>query len=411
MALFRNHIKQLHKPKQVEKELRKQHTDPLVNEKILLFRDKRKVELTRQNWSQLPDAVCALANCEALSLAHNNLSDLPNDLAKLNKLVALDLSDNHLFELSKAVYRLTCLKTLSAVNNQIFDLPRSLRKLAGSMESLNLCHNRLPVMPSSLFTLANLRILRLTDNIIQAVPADIGKLTLLTELHLCNNKIRQVASEIGLLKQLRVLMIRNNEISRLPVGIGRLLVLGILGFDGNPLKFPPPDVMKGSIAEIQSYLRGADSEILVDSDTEEKEKEKGLRVRIRQRANSIRSPHKSLTHSKPYEVNQLAKIPIGEELSPESLEVREGGTVEVPLRPHLRAKRREKRRSTPNVSLDLRELVLVDETSVPLMNDGVLSPGRVEPSSPTKPKVLVLKKEAAINRPPIAKPESNLQEY
>ncbi len=94
------------------------------------------------------------------------------------------------------------------------------------------------------------------------MPPEIGQLTLLTKLKLDNNQLTALPAEIGQLTQLTSLSLSRNKLTALPPEIGLLVNLKEpteswegLQLGNNPLKSPPPEIIKQGTKAILAYLQ------------------------------------------------------------------------------------------------------------------------------------------------------------
>ncbi|KAG9294684.1 hypothetical protein G9A89_008163 [Geosiphon pyriformis] len=99
---------------------------------------------------------------------------------------------------------------------------------------LSIAYNKLKILPSSLFQLANLQILHIHSNELISLPPQIGLLTSLRELDLHANQITRIPQQISLCTQCNWVNLEKNQISYLPVEIFLLRQLRQLRLDGNP---------------------------------------------------------------------------------------------------------------------------------------------------------------------------------
>jgi len=189
------------------------------------------------------------------------------------------LNDNELTFLPNAISKLTNLRVLSACNNRLHTLPEM---LSTSLEILDLRVNRLVSIPECVSKLCNLVTLRAGHNLIETLPEDMWDMSSLKRLELNNNHIAVFPDTIADIRSLRVLMLaRNrltkisddfctsqwlrrslrvlwlhgNELRRLPRHIGLLENLRVIRTDSNPLRSPPPGIVRAGIKQIRKYIK------------------------------------------------------------------------------------------------------------------------------------------------------------
>lgn len=83
-------------------------------------------------------------------------------------------------------------------------------------------------IPEEVFSLYNLRELRLTGSHLQTINQNIGQLHELRFLYLNKNSILYLPESVGFLKKLKILDLSRNPLDRLPNSIGNLTQLEVL---------------------------------------------------------------------------------------------------------------------------------------------------------------------------------------
>lgn len=101
-----------------------------------------------------------------------------------------------------------------------------------NLDTLNLGHNRLSVLPPVLFKL-KITSLNIDSNGIDEIPREIGEISTLKILKIGRNHIRSLPAEIALLSNLEILEAENNQLTTLPVKIRDLRNLKTLDLKDN----------------------------------------------------------------------------------------------------------------------------------------------------------------------------------
>jgi GTPase SAR1 family protein len=175
-----------------------------------------------------------LTDLTELSLSQNQLSDI-SPLKKLTSLTLLYLSSNQLSDISP-LKKLTSLTKLYLYNNQLSDI--SLLKELTSLTQLNLAYNQLSDI------------------------SPLKELTSLTILDLSDNQLSDI-SPLRDLKKLNGLNLICNPIENLPPWITDFNIKiqwaenstdGYITFYDNPLKTPPPEIVKQGKEAIKNYF-------------------------------------------------------------------------------------------------------------------------------------------------------------
>ncbi|KAK6601046.1 Leucine-rich repeat-containing protein sog2 [Botrytis cinerea] len=109
---------------------------------------------------------------------------------------------------------------------------------------LALSHNEIQTFPARFAECTSLRYLNLRNNIIREFPPAICQLNFLEILDLGRNKLRTLPPDIINLSSLKVLSVQRNRIEELPLCVADMTSLQILKLDGNPLRFPPKEILQ-----------------------------------------------------------------------------------------------------------------------------------------------------------------------
>ncbi|RFU27798.1 hypothetical protein B7463_g8535, partial [Scytalidium lignicola] len=115
------------------------------------------------------------------------------------------------------------------------------------IERLALSHNQIFSFPARFSECTSLRYLNVRSNLIREFPQAICELTSLEILDLGRNKLRILPPELAKLTSLKVLSIQRNRVEDLPLFLADMSSLQVLKLDGNPLRFPPKEVIQAPV--------------------------------------------------------------------------------------------------------------------------------------------------------------------
>ena len=184
-----------------------------------------------------------LSAIDSLSLRGAGLTALKaDDFSGLTGLTKLNLSDN----------------MLSSLPDGLFDDLKALTwlHLAGNPPWSNEAGNQLTSIPSELFTLSNLEVLRLEFNQLSGeIPTELSNLTNLKELRLYYNALSgEIPTELGTLSNLINLYLWNNQLSgEIPTELGNLANLKSLRVGENQLSGSIPSEL-GNLANLEQLV-------------------------------------------------------------------------------------------------------------------------------------------------------------
>jgi len=121
---------------------------------------------------------------------------------------------------------------------------------------LDLSYKKLVCIPSEVLVLSSLKELYLANNKIDKLNDELFvKLPSLQWLDLRNNCITKVPCNVGKHKFLQNLLLECNNVKELPAELGMVKSLSGLSLRGNPLSYPPPNVVNKGVLEIKNFLK------------------------------------------------------------------------------------------------------------------------------------------------------------
>ena len=154
--------------------------------------------------------------------------------ARIDRFDRLDIRKQNITILPDSIGSLTNLRILNLDKNQLTALPESIGNLT-NLTSLNLMENQLTILPESIGNLTNLNSLVLDYNQLAKLPETIVNLTKLEFLTIDYNRLINLPPKIGNLIHLNLLYLESNQITELPNSISDLTSLETLDLDKNLL--------------------------------------------------------------------------------------------------------------------------------------------------------------------------------
>ncbi|XP_026999992.1 leucine-rich repeat and calponin homology domain-containing protein 2 isoform X1 [Tachysurus fulvidraco] len=193
----------------------------------------------------LDDAACS----GVLNISGRKLRDYPGLSYDLTDTTHADLSKNRFGEIPPEVCMFAPLESLNLYHNCIKMIPEAIVNLQ-MLTYLNISRNQLSVLPKFLFSLP-LRVLVVSNNKLLSIPDDIGKAKDLMELDISCNEIQVLPTQMGKLHALQELNIRRNCIQVLPDELSDLPLIR-LDFSCNKITEIPPSYRK--LCQIQHII-------------------------------------------------------------------------------------------------------------------------------------------------------------
>lgn len=109
------------------------------------FTNLKDIDLSDNQIQKFPKSLLN-ERIKKLKLSSNKFSKLPNEIRKMNKIIYLDLSFNEITELPEEICELTELRTLDLTGNKLVSLPKDFAKLC-KLQTLNLNGNPIGDVP------------------------------------------------------------------------------------------------------------------------------------------------------------------------------------------------------------------------------------------------------------------------
>ncbi|XP_051490819.1 leucine-rich repeat and calponin homology domain-containing protein 1 isoform X2 [Apus apus] len=218
------------------------------------------------------------AHAGGLNLSGRKLKEFPRSAAALSHdlsdTVRADLSKNRLTEVPTELCHFVSLETLNLYHNCIKIIPDAIINLQ-MLTYLNLSRNQLSSLPACLCGLP-LKVLIASNNKLGSLPEEIGQLKQLMELDVSCNEITALPQQIGQLKSLKELNVRRNYLEVLPqelvqlplvkfdfscnkvvvipICFRKMVQLQVLLLENNPLQSPPAQICTKGKVHIFKYL-------------------------------------------------------------------------------------------------------------------------------------------------------------
>lgn len=167
--------------------------------------------------------------------------------AKQKQLKQLNLSnfyrpgEEKLTEIPSEVFELKWLEVLKFTNNKLTTIPKAIAELQ-NLWYLDLNFNQLTIIPEAIAELKNLRHLDLCGNKLTTIPASIACLQNLTYLDLSSNQLVTIPKAIPSLKHLETLKLKSNKLITITEEIEFLKNIVFLEINGNKLTVLPEKI-------------------------------------------------------------------------------------------------------------------------------------------------------------------------
>ncbi|KAH6688548.1 RAM signaling pathway protein-domain-containing protein [Plectosphaerella plurivora] len=175
-------------------------------------------------------ASAPMSSAQVIALARDAMQNALLDNEQQSAAVNSDLKPGVTIDLSR--------KGIQKLPEEVVDI------IKNELERLALSHNQLASFPARFAECTSLRYLNVRNNQIREFPLALCDLRSLEILDLSKNKLRALPPEIVKLASLKVFSVQRNRIEELPYALADMVSLQVLKFDGNPISFPPREVLQ-----------------------------------------------------------------------------------------------------------------------------------------------------------------------
>jgi Leucine-rich repeat (LRR) protein len=198
------------------------------------IRNAQALKLNQNEIERLPKHISLLSNngnLTELDISFNKLTEVVEELGSLVSLQQLKLNHNKLTHFPEAVLGLTNLQSLDLSSNSILGLPNSIGKLT-TLTQLNLSRNKKLLdystnSPATTPTSASVSVSKVLERTEKTFFQTTGKLpdalfslTQLRQLRLTRVRMQTISSKFTLLTQLEILDLSKNSLKELKTGTG-----------------------------------------------------------------------------------------------------------------------------------------------------------------------------------------------
>ena len=199
----------------------------------------KSASFSNSGLTSFPEQIFLFPNLEEIDISENEITVLPSRLNELKFLKELHVSKNHLTSLGTEITSCSSLEVLQIQNNPLESISKEIGKMAMLREITIGEIAQKCTIPKELWTLTNLKKIKITHAYLKEIPVAISEFKQLNELCLSNNSISTVPEELYSLKNITYINLGNNKISSLSSSIKTLENLDYLGVYSNPItKFP-----------------------------------------------------------------------------------------------------------------------------------------------------------------------------
>jgi len=172
---------------------------------------------------ELDDPFVSNINITPLEFFNHHTEQAQNSGTKLN------------FVPPELTSKVSLYQTVDLSFNHIYDIPETLPLTLPHLTCLNLNHNRLTVLPNSIFGFVHLQELDVSHNQLTSLPETFINLNNLKKLDLSYNNISCLPTNISLLSSLEKVDLSSNKLTHLPIELGNIHNLRVLLSDKNEL--------------------------------------------------------------------------------------------------------------------------------------------------------------------------------
>lgn len=191
---------------------------------------------------EFPEQLFLFKNLEEIDLASNEITALPANLNEFKYLKEIHVNRNKLTSLGTEITSCQLLQVLQIQDNPLQTITSDIGKMK-TLQEITLGELAVGcLIPSELWTLTDLKKIKITNSNITEIPAGIAKFHQLDVLCLTHNAIAKIPDEVYSLKTLTYLNLGYNKISAISPSVEKLENLDYLGVFYNPVSTLPAEI-------------------------------------------------------------------------------------------------------------------------------------------------------------------------
>jgi len=202
----------------------------------------KSARFTNLNLNEFPDQIFVFLNLEEIDVSGNNLRIIPNKLNELKNLKELHLNNNRLNTLGAEITSCKKLEVLQIQDNPLVSISKELGNMLTMREITIGEIDRNCSVPLELWSLKNLKKIKITNAFLTEIPAAIADLKFLDELCLAHNLITEIPEGLYSLKSITYINLGYNKIKSISPSIKALENLDYLGIYYNPITLLPEEI-------------------------------------------------------------------------------------------------------------------------------------------------------------------------
>jgi Leucine-rich repeat (LRR) protein len=186
-----------------------------------------------------PEELFLFKNLEEIDLSSNEITSLPAKLNEFKYLRELHVNRNKITSLGAEIVSCPLLQVLQIQENPLQTITSDIGKMK-TLQEITIGEIAAGcVIPAELWTLTDLKKIKITNANIAEIPAGIANFHQLDVLCLTNNAITKIPDEVYSLKTLTYLNLGHNNIKTISPSVAKLENLNYLGVFYNPVATLP----------------------------------------------------------------------------------------------------------------------------------------------------------------------------
>lgn len=193
--------------------------------------------------TEFPEELFSFTNLEEIDISRNALTTLPDRLNEFKNLKELHVNKNQLTQLGTEITNCIGLEVLQIQHNPLKIISTQIGTMAALREITIGEVAEGCIIPLELWTLKDIRKIKITNAYLTEIPAAIGELKQLDAICLTNNALKTIPKEFYTLENITYANFGYNNIASLSEAINHLQKLNYLGIYYNPIASLPQQIV------------------------------------------------------------------------------------------------------------------------------------------------------------------------
>jgi Leucine-rich repeat (LRR) protein len=198
---------------------------------------------TNANLTAFPEQLFLFPYLEEIDISHNSITSLPSKLNTFKTLRELHVNNNQITSFGTEITSCPMLEVIQIQKNPLENITKEIGQMSTLREITIGEVSSKCAIPAELWSLVNLKKIKITNANLVEIPTAIANMKQLDELCLANNSISEIPEGLYTLQNITYINLGYNKINAISSSVNKLQNLDYLGIYYNPITTLPDEIM------------------------------------------------------------------------------------------------------------------------------------------------------------------------